>query len=83
MELVCVRADSCTEFEWWAPPALTVLKASVVFVPMALLNLSPSIQTVVKGMPNSILMTILRVTSLMHDVENDVKIYGRLSQDAP
>ena len=55
----------------------------MVFVPMALLNLSPSIQTVVKGMPNSILMTILRVTSLMHDVENDVKIYGRLSQDAP
>ena len=83
MELVCVRADTCTEFEWWAPPAQTEHKASVVFVSVALLNLSPSMQTVVKGMPNGILMTILRVTSLMHDVDNDVKIYGRLSQDAP
>ena len=77
MELVCVRAYPCSEFEWWAPSALTEHKASVVFVSVAFLNRSPSMQTVVKRMPNGILMMILQVTRLMHDVDNDVKIYVR------
>ena len=83
MELVCVRADPCSEFEWWAPPALTEHKASVVFVSVAFLNRSPSMQTVVKRMPNGILMMILQVTRLMHDVDNDVKIYVRTYVDGP